>query len=467
MDSTYRDFIKDGVITYTGKADSIQVYAGYERIKLSWLLMADPRIVKCKVYWNNKADSVEIPVQRTSGVDTIDIVIDHINEGLYEFEIVTYDNKGNSSVGVVKSGTVYGNNYKDLLVARRIEAASYNNTTGSATITWAPSVTNTAKINQDVGTELTYIDKNGIDKTLLVPKEVNSVILPDYTVGGSMQYRTGYLPDSTAIDTLYTAFETTAIYVYLTVSADYNGDGKTDKAIWNTTTGAWIIGETTSTPIIFGQAGDIPVPADYDGDGTADMAVFRPATGEWLAKNNVFAGNTNGISWGEADDIPAPADYNGDAKADLVVFSPSTGIWSAYNSSFPGNIAHISFGQATDIPVPADYNGDGLDDIAIFRSSTGQWLANSNVFAGNVNALVWGGPGDIPLPADTDGDGKANLLLFRPSTNVWYAHNNGFGSTDAITWGAAGDIPCPGKYNDGNTARVAVYRPLTNTWFIN
>ena len=72
------------------------------------------------------------------------------------------------------------------------------------------------------------------------------------------------------------------------VAADYDGDGRSDLAIWRPSTGVWWVQTSSSnykkyTTTEWGVSalGDVPVVGDYDGDKKADLAVYRPGTGEW------------------------------------------------------------------------------------------------------------------------------------------------------------------------------------------
>ena len=67
------------------------------------------------------------------------------------------------------------------------------------------------------------------------------------------------------------------------VPGDYNGDGLTDVAVFDTATATWHIRGYPA--IVLGDPTDTPVPGDYDGDGTTDIAVYRPSTGEWIVRN--------------------------------------------------------------------------------------------------------------------------------------------------------------------------------------
>jgi subtilisin-like proprotein convertase family protein len=145
---------------------------------------------------------------------------------------------------------------------------------------------------------------------------------------------------------------------------------------------------------------------DYDGDGRTDMAVYRPESGEWFISQSGSSGGLWYVQWGaaahlNAGDVAVPADYDGDGRADVAVFRRTTGRWWQINS-FDGSFVLTGFGAGAgydvgDMPVPADYDGDGVADKAFYRASTGEWIV-----LGSHNSTPtfnrWGYPptGDYP-----------------------------------------------------------------------
>ncbi len=228
---------------------------------------------------------------------------------------------------------------------------------------------------------------------------------------------------------------------------DYDGDGKTDVALWRPSTGEWFVLRSSNLTFFaapFGVSSDKPAPADFDGDGKTDFAVFRPSQTTWYI--NKTSGGVDIIPFGLSNDIPQPADYDGDGKSDIAIFRPVGGSgqseWWILRST-GGNFA-TPFGTSTDKPVVGDYTGDGKADIAFWRPSTGEWFVLRSEDL-SFYAAPFGVSGDIPTPGDYDGDGKTDFAVFRPSTTNWFILKSS-GGTLIQTFGLSQDIPVPAAF---------------------
>jgi hypothetical protein len=155
----------------------------------------------------------------------------------------------------------------------------------------------------------------------------------------------------------------------LALPGDYDGDGDTDPAWYDSVTGTWHVSGAAS-PVasgvgadVAGLAADTPVPADYDGDGDTDLATYSPATRTLaVAGETLFEDLALGVPLaGRLDTVPG---------ADLVVYDPvaTTWVWP------DGSRIVVDLADDEVIPTLADFDGDGIDEPVLFDYDSGVWL---------------------------------------------------------------------------------------------
>jgi putative transposon-encoded protein len=156
------------------------------------------------------------------------------------------------------------------------------------------------------------------------------------------------------------------------VPGDYDGDRRNDFAVYRHSEGNWYIRTNPavgSPSVIFrswggigsGATADRAVPADYDGDGKTDIAIYRVSEFNFYIINS----QTNSVtikSWGISGDVLVPADYDGDGKADVAIVrpAPASQWWilqsstnTVRNNGTPG--FPPTTGAGTDRPIPSVY----------------------------------------------------------------------------------------------------------------
>jgi len=162
------------------------------------------------------------------------------------------------------------------------------------------------------------------------------------------------------------------------VSGDFDGDSLADYAVvrsaganynwyvllsnFNYSTALNTAGSSSGagaggTVITWGVPTDKIVVGDYNGDAKTDIAVWRPSNGiAYIRYSTIAAGpnQTASIQWGLSGDIPQPADYDNDKRTDFAVYRPSTNTFFV-NLSTNGSALITTLGQAGDEPVSAPY----------------------------------------------------------------------------------------------------------------
>lgn len=191
MDENYSKYLEGGEINYSSRPLDIQGQSGFKRVQLSWKLTTVNNIKECIVAYNDKL--ITIPI--TSPQDTaISYLVENLEEGIYNFEVFSLGNNDNKSLISRVTTSAYGNKYKNELATQKLDNFFYAE----------------EKLNFDVigdyknliGFIIQYTTEDDQNESKFYEKG-ETVEGINIKSGSEIKISSGYLPEITAIDTIY------------------------------------------------------------------------------------------------------------------------------------------------------------------------------------------------------------------------------------------------------------------------
>ena len=222
---------------------------------------------------------------------------------------------------------------------------------------------------------------------------------------------------------------------------------------------------------------------DFNADGTTDLAWFNSATGNldiWKLANGAWAGSSNVGSHPPGYRPVGFSDYNNDGTDDVLWYNPTTrdvDLWKISNAQWAGSVNIGTHPAGFEPTLSGDFNGDGTSDILWYNSATRAvdiWKIDSNgQWAGSVDVGTHPAGYTPALAGDFNGDGTSDVLWHNPTTghvDIWKIQNGQWaGSVDVgphpLGWKPLGAA----DFNLDGTTDVAWHNPTNNNidiWLI-
>lgn len=193
----YKAFLEDKEIKYSGKIQAAGYNTGNLRAELFWHPSPDPSITRYVISWNNGVNKMEVAATTHDPKDTVKVIVPNLNEYVYAFVVVSYDSEGNKSIATeINNVRVYGTTYISTLLNRGINASEPYKFLPDGTL----QLNFNKKDTLNVATTIRYTNNTGAIEERQLLAENNSIVIPNYKLGTTLQYRSSYIPELGSID---------------------------------------------------------------------------------------------------------------------------------------------------------------------------------------------------------------------------------------------------------------------------
>lgn len=292
---------------------------------------------------------------------------------------------------------------------------------------------------------------SGSSPQFLAVADFNADGIPDAVENGLNQTLLLFAGAKTGVFQQPTSISTGQLNPTGATAGDFNGDGKPDLAI---TDSSGTVGVLLNTGVGFQPPSSFPsggsgtngiAAADFNQDGKLDLAVTNAVSGTTV----VFLGLGDGTfqlagtyPTGSAPSQVVAGDVNSDGKPDLIVVdagqlgTTNGGVYVLLNNG-SGGFAVPIFYQAGVSPLTAsigDINGDGKPDLVVgtndsnFDGSLAIFLNNGAGGFGTATLVATECfPSSIAI-RDFNGDGKADLAIAHCCGSMYMTYRQGNGN---------------------------------------
>lgn len=185
METVYEQYKGDSPTQYVEKVKDVIVSPGFNKAKLSWGPLSDPRIKKVVISWANNAGSKTFDWDPSTPFEA---VVEDLKEGSTIFSITTFDNSGHNSVTVDVTSTVYGDNFKNSIEESAVTNGTYNETSNEIKL----ALRHTSNVYYK-GMVLIYTNLEGVEVRIPVEDGVESVSITD-AVDLDIKYSSLFMP---------------------------------------------------------------------------------------------------------------------------------------------------------------------------------------------------------------------------------------------------------------------------------